>query len=47
MMMYIVLVILNEIRPMWFYVLSVILFVLSQLAYFLLSKVICKVRNPQ
>ncbi|KAF7317686.1 hypothetical protein MKEN_00856300 [Mycena kentingensis (nom. inval.)] len=41
-MTYIVLVVLNEVRPMWFYILSAALFVLSQLAYFLLSRVICK-----
>jgi len=42
LMTYIVLAVLNEVRPMWFYILSAALFVLSQLAYFLLSKVICK-----
>ncbi|KAJ8580495.1 hypothetical protein M405DRAFT_834255 [Rhizopogon salebrosus TDB-379] len=41
-MMYIVLGILNEVRPVWYYVISAILFVLSQLDYFLLSKIICK-----
>lgn len=41
-MLYIVVAILNEIRPLWYYILSGILFVVSQLAYFLLSKVICK-----
>jgi len=41
-MAYIVLGILKEVRPMWYYILSATLFVLSQLAYFLLSKVICK-----
>ncbi|KAF7289065.1 hypothetical protein HMN09_01354700 [Mycena chlorophos] len=41
-MTYIVLVVLNEVRPMWFYILSAALFVLSQLDYFLLSRVICK-----
>lgn len=30
---------------MWYYVLSAVLFVLSQLDYFLLNKVICKVRG--
>jgi hypothetical protein len=45
-MMYIVLGILNEVRPVWYYVISAILFVLSQLDYFLLSKIICKVRPP-
>jgi len=44
-MLYIVVAILNEIRPLWYYILSGILFVVSQLAYFLLSKVICKVRG--
>lgn len=44
-MAYIVLAVLNEVRPMWFYILSTALFVLSQLAYFLLSRVICKVRT--
>jgi len=42
LMAYIVLSILNEVRPMWFYVLSALLFILSQLDYFLLNKVICK-----
>jgi len=42
MMTWIVLVILREIRPMWFYILAATLFVLSQLDYFLLNKVICK-----
>ncbi|KAJ7233098.1 chitin synthase III catalytic subunit [Mycena rebaudengoi] len=42
LMTYIVLAVLNEVRPMWFYILSAALFVLSQLDYFLLSKVICK-----
>ena len=43
-MAYVVLGMLNELRPMWYYVLAAILFVLSQLDYFLLSKVICRVR---
>ena len=42
-MSYIVLKILNERRPMWYYILAAALFVLSQLAWFLLSRVICKV----
>jgi hypothetical protein len=46
LMTYIVLAVLNEVRPMWFYILSAALFVLSQLDYFLLNKVICKVRLP-
>ncbi|TFK81589.1 hypothetical protein K466DRAFT_557746 [Polyporus arcularius HHB13444] len=41
-MAYVVLGLLNEVRPMWYYVLAAVLFVLSQLDYFLLSKVICK-----
>jgi len=40
LMTYIVLAILNEVRPMWYYILSAVLFILSQLDYFLLSKVI-------
>ncbi|KAI4524789.1 hypothetical protein K523DRAFT_320247 [Schizophyllum commune Tattone D] len=44
---YIVLAVLNEIRPMWYYVISAVLFVLSQLAYFLLSHVVCKGSNAK
>jgi hypothetical protein len=44
-MAYIVVIGLNEIRPMWYYILALSLFVLSQLDYFLLSKFICKVRT--
>jgi len=44
-MTYIVLAILNEVRPMWYYILSAVLFILSQLDYFLLSKVICRRAN--
>lgn len=44
-MLYIVLGILNEVRPVWYYILAAVLFVLSQLDFFLLSKVICKVRH--
>ncbi|KAF8522916.1 chitin synthase III catalytic subunit [Hysterangium stoloniferum] len=40
-MSYVVLGILREVRPLWYYVLAAVLFVLSQLDYFLLSKVIC------
>lgn len=43
-MTYVVLAMLNEVRPMWYFVLAAVLFVLSQLDFFLLSKVICKVR---
>ncbi|KAI6101518.1 chitin synthase III catalytic subunit [Pisolithus croceorrhizus] len=42
LMLYIVIGVLNEIRPIWYYVISAVLFILSQLAYFLLSKVICQ-----
>lgn len=45
LMTYIVLRVLNETRPMVYYILSAALFILSQLAWFLLSKVICKVRS--
>jgi len=41
LMAYVVLGILREVRPLWYYVLAAILFILSQLDYFLLSKVIC------
>ncbi|KAF7345455.1 hypothetical protein MVEN_01563600 [Mycena venus] len=47
LMAYIVLAVLNEVRPMWFYILSAALFVLSQLDYFLLNKVICKGSNQK
>lgn len=43
-MLYIILGILNEVRPVWYYILAAVLFVLSQLDYFLLNKVICDVR---
>ncbi|EIN08749.1 hypothetical protein PUNSTDRAFT_52231 [Punctularia strigosozonata HHB-11173 SS5] len=45
LMLYIVLGVLNEVRPMWFFSLAFILFVLSQLDYYLLNKVICKGAN--
>ncbi|KAH9830140.1 chitin synthase III catalytic subunit [Rhodofomes roseus] len=41
-MIYVVLAMLNEVRPVWYFVLAMVIFVLSQLDYFLLSKVICK-----
>lgn len=41
-MAYVVIGILREIRPLVYYAGAALLFVLSQLAYFLLSKVICK-----
>jgi len=47
MMSWIVLFVLREIRPMWFYILAATLFVLSQLDYFLLNKVICKGTNAK
>ncbi|KAJ7498050.1 chitin synthase III catalytic subunit [Mycena galericulata] len=47
LMTYIVLAVLNEVRPMWFYILSAALFVLSQLDYFLLNKVICNGSNSK
>jgi hypothetical protein len=45
LMTYIVLGVLREVRPMWFYVLAATLFVSSQLAFFLLNKVVCRVRR--
>ncbi|OCH89143.1 hypothetical protein OBBRIDRAFT_794585 [Obba rivulosa] len=42
LMIYVVLGILNEVRPVWYFVLAAVLFVLSQLDYFLLNKVICR-----
>lgn len=45
-MLYVVLGMLNEVRPVWFFILAAVLFVLSQLDFFLLNKVICKVRSP-
>ncbi|KAK0194045.1 chitin synthase III catalytic subunit [Armillaria mellea] len=47
LMAYIVLAVLNETRPMWFYVLAAVLFVLSQLAWFLLGRVICSGSNSK
>ncbi|GJE98339.1 chitin synthase III catalytic subunit [Phanerochaete sordida] len=46
LMLYIVLGMLNEVRPVWFYILAAVLFVLSQLDYFLLNKVICNGVTP-
>ncbi|KAH9486153.1 Chitin synthase export chaperone [Psilocybe cubensis] len=46
-MSYIVLHVLNETRPMWYYILASCLFVLSQLAWFLLGRVICKGSNSK
>ncbi|KAI0765497.1 chitin synthase III catalytic subunit [Fomes fomentarius] len=45
-MVYVVLGMLNELRPVWYFVLAAVLFVLSQLDFFLLSKVICKAASP-
>ncbi|KXN86851.1 Chitin synthase export chaperone [Leucoagaricus sp. SymC.cos] len=47
LMSYIVLHVLNETRPMWYYLLSITLFVLAQLAWFLLSRVICRGSNQK
>ncbi|KAF8703666.1 hypothetical protein AX14_014155 [Amanita brunnescens Koide BX004] len=44
-MSHVVLRVLQETRPMFFYLLAAALFVLSQLDYFLLSRVICKGAN--
>ncbi|KAF8656328.1 hypothetical protein AX16_002593 [Volvariella volvacea WC 439] len=43
----IVLRVLNETKPMFFYVLAAFLFVLSQLDYFLLNRVICRGTNAK
>jgi len=40
-MIYVVIMILQETKPLWFFILAGVLFVLSQLDFFLLSKVIC------
>ncbi|EMD34581.1 hypothetical protein CERSUDRAFT_23713, partial [Gelatoporia subvermispora B] len=42
LMVYVVLGLLNEVRPVWYFILAAVLFVLSQLDYFLLNKVICR-----
>jgi hypothetical protein len=47
LMGYIVLAVLNEVKPMYFYILAAVLFVLSQLAWFLLSGVICRGTNAK
>lgn len=41
-MLFVVLGMLREVRPMGYYVVAAVLFILSQLDYFLLNKVICK-----
>ncbi|TFK45287.1 hypothetical protein OE88DRAFT_1669482 [Heliocybe sulcata] len=47
LMLYIVLGILNEVRPVWYFILAATVFVLSQLDYFLLNKVICRGSNTR
>ncbi|XP_006464084.1 hypothetical protein AGABI2DRAFT_209131 [Agaricus bisporus var. bisporus H97] len=47
LMAFIVLHVLNETRPMWYFLLSAALFVLAQLAWFLLGKVICNGSNQK
>ncbi|KZP10794.1 hypothetical protein FIBSPDRAFT_962783 [Athelia psychrophila] len=47
LMAHIVLGVLNEVRPMWFYVPSGVLFMLSRLDYFLSNKPICKGMNAK
>ncbi|KAF8989714.1 chitin synthase III catalytic subunit-domain-containing protein [Cyathus striatus] len=47
LMTFIVLKVLNETRPMWYYVLSGALFVLAQLAWFLLGRVVCRGSNER
>ena len=42
-MSYVILQVLHEKKPVLFYVLAAALFILSQLAWFLLGRVICKV----
>ena len=44
-MVYIVVRVLNETKPMWYYILAACLFILSQLSWFLLGRVICKVEK--
>jgi Chitin synthase export chaperone len=43
-MTYVVLIRLEERKPMWYYTLAAALFIISQLAWFLLGRVICNVR---
>lgn len=45
LMIYIVLAVLREVKPVVYYVLAAVLFVLSQLAYYLLGRVICSASN--
>ncbi|KAI3610375.1 chitin synthase export chaperone [Moniliophthora roreri] len=47
LMSYIVLGVLNEVKPMWCYILAAAFFVLAQLAWLLLGKVICRGTNAK
>lgn len=44
---YIILGVLRERRPMLYYLAAAVLFVLGELAWFLLGKVICRVSSVQ
>ncbi|KAF9264772.1 hypothetical protein L218DRAFT_972373 [Marasmius fiardii PR-910] len=46
-MTYIILVVLREVKPMLYYVMAAALFVLSQLAWFLLGRVVCSGSNQK
>jgi len=47
LMLYVVLGLLREVRPVWNYIIAATLFVLSQLDFYLLSEVICKGSNSK
>ncbi|KAJ8078678.1 hypothetical protein PM082_012961 [Marasmius tenuissimus] len=47
LMTYIVLAVLREVKPMVYYVMAAALFVLSQLAWFLLGRVVCSGSNAK
>ncbi|KAK7043640.1 hypothetical protein VNI00_008251 [Paramarasmius palmivorus] len=47
LMTYIVLGVLNEVKPMWSYIIAAVFFVLAQLAWLLLGKVICRGTNAK
>jgi len=47
LMVYIVVRVLRETKPLWFYILAAVLFVLSVLAQLLLSKVICEASDAK
>jgi len=47
LMVYVVLGLLKEVRPVWNYIIAATLFVLSQLDFYLLSEVICKGSNSK